>query len=155
MRKARAKRRQVDGDPRFHDEQVARFVNTLMRRGKKTVAYNIFYKTIQLIADQTQQDGLEVWRKAVANLQPSVEVRSRRIGGANFQIPTEVRPARRQALAFKWLITFAKQRKGRSMADRLAAECIAASKGEGAAIKKKEDVHKMAEANKAFAHFRV
>ncbi len=155
MRKSRAKRRPVDGDPRFHDEQVARFVNTLMRRGKKTVAYNIFYNTIQQIAEQTQQDGLEVWRKAIANLQPSVEVRSRRIGGANFQIPTEVRPARRQALAFKWLITFAKQRKGRSMADRLAAECIAASKGEGAAFKKKEDVHKMAEANKAFAHFRV
>ncbi|MCS6916323.1 MAG: 30S ribosomal protein S7 [Chitinophagales bacterium] len=155
MRKTRAKRRQVEPDPRFHDEQVARFVNALMRRGKKTVASRIFYQTIERIQEISKEDGLEVWKKAIDNLQPVVEVRSRRIGGANFQIPTEVRPSRRQALAFKWLILYAKERNGKSMVEKLAAETIAASKGEGAAFKKKEDVHKMAEANKAFAHFRV
>ncbi|MCS6990776.1 MAG: 30S ribosomal protein S7 [Chitinophagales bacterium] len=155
MRKARAKPRQIAPDPRFNDEQVARFINTLMRRGKKTVASRIFYQTIDRISELTKEDGLQVWKKAIENLQPVVEVRSRRIGGANFQIPTEVRPSRRQALAFKWLITYAKERNGKSMVEKLAAETIAAAKGEGAAIKKKEDVHKMAEANKAFAHFRV
>lgn len=155
MRKARAKRRPVEGDPRYHDELVARFVNALMRRGKKTTASRIFYETIERITEQTKEDGLEVWKKAIENLQPVVEVRSRRIGGANFQIPTEVRPNRRLALAFKWLIMYAKERNGKSMVEKLAAETIAASKNEGAAFKKKEDVHKMAEANKAFAHFRV
>jgi small subunit ribosomal protein S7 len=126
-----------------------------LRRGKKTVAFNIFYDTIDKISDQTKESGFDIWKKAVDNLQPSVEVKSRRIGGANFQIPTEVRPARKIALAMQWLIQYAKERNGKSMADKLAAETIAASKGEGAAFKKKEDVHKMAEANKAFAHFRV
>jgi small subunit ribosomal protein S7 len=155
MRKSRAKRRPVNPDPRFNDELAARFVNSLLRRGKKTIAYNIFYDTIDKISEQTKEDGFAIFKKAVENVQPSVEVRSRRIGGANFQIPTEVRPTRRLALSFKWLISYAKERNGKSMADKLAAELIAASKGEGAAFKKKEDVHKMAEANKAFAHFRV
>jgi small subunit ribosomal protein S7 len=155
MRKSRSKRRPVNPDPRFNDDLAARFVNSLMRRGKKTIAYNIFYDTIDKISDQTKEEGFLIFKKAIENLQPSVEVRSRRIGGANFQIPTEVRPTRRLGLAFKWLISYAKERNGKSMADKLAAEMIAASKGEGAAFKKKEDVHKMAEANKAFAHFRV
>lgn len=155
MRKSRAKRRPVNPDPRFNDDLAARFVNSLMRRGKKTIAYNIFYDTIDKITEQTKEDGLPIFKKAIENVQPSVEVRSRRIGGANFQIPTEVRPTRRLALAFKWVISYAKERNGKSMSDKLAAELIAASKGEGAAFKKKEDVHKMAEANKAFAHFRV
>ncbi|MBS1659367.1 MAG: 30S ribosomal protein S7 [Chitinophagales bacterium] len=155
MRKSRAKRRPVNPDPKFNDELAARFVNSLLRRGKKTIAYNIFYDTIDKISEQTKEDGFAIFKKAVENVQPSVEVRSRRIGGANFQIPTEVRPTRRLALSFKWLISYAKERNGKSMADKLAAELIAASKGEGAAFKKKEDVHKMAEANKAFAHFRV
>jgi small subunit ribosomal protein S7 len=154
MRKSRAKRRPVNPDPRFNDELAARFVNSLLRRGKKTIAYNIFYDTIDKISEQTKEDGFAIFKKAVENVQPSVEVRSRRIGGANFQIPTEVRPTRRLALSFKWLISYAKERNGKSMADKLAAELIAASKGEGAAFKKKEDVHKMAEANKAFAHFK-
>jgi small subunit ribosomal protein S7 len=155
MRKSRAKRRPVNPDPKFNDELAARFVNSLLRRGKKTIAYNIFYDTIDKISEQTKEDGFAIFKKAVENVQPSVEVRSRRIGGANFQIPTEVRPTRRLALSFKWLISYARERNGKSMADKLAAELIAASKGEGAAFKKKEDVHKMAEANKAFAHFRV
>lgn len=155
MRKSRAKRRPVNPDPKFNDELAARFVNSLLRRGKKTIAYNIFYDTIDKISEQTKEDGFAIFKRAVENVQPSVEVRSRRIGGANFQIPTEVRPTRRLALSFKWLISYAKERNGKSMADKLAAELIAASKGEGAAFKKKEDVHKMAEANKAFAHFRV
>ena len=155
MRKSRAKRRPVNPDPKFNDELAARFVNSLLRRGKKTIAYNIFYDTIDKISEQTKEDGFAIFKKAVENVQPSVELRSRRIGGANFQIPTEVRPTRRLALSFKWLISYAKERNGKSMADKLAAELIAASKGEGAAFKKKEDVHKMAEANKAFAHFRV
>ena len=155
MRKSRAKKRPLDPDPKYNDVSATRFVNTLLRRGKKTVAFNIFYDTIDKISDQTKENGFDIWKKAVDNLMPSVEVKSRRIGGANFQIPTEVRPARKVALAMQWLISYAKERNGKSMADKLAAETIAASKGEGAAFKKKEDVHKMAEANKAFAHFRV
>ena len=122
MRKSRSKRRPVNPDPRFNDELASRFVNSLIRRGKKTIAYNIFYDTVDRISDQTKDSGFEIFKKAIDNLQPSVEVRSRRIGGANFQIPTEVRPTRRLALAFKWLISYAKERNGRSMADKLAAE---------------------------------
>ena len=155
MRKSRAKKRHLEPDPKYNDVMATRFVNTLLRRGKKTVAFSIFYDTIDKISEQTKDNGFEIWKKAVENLQPSVEVKSRRIGGANFQIPTEVRPARKIALSMQWLIQYAKERSGKSMADKLAAETIAAAKGEGAAFKKKEDVHKMAEANKAFAHFRV
>jgi small subunit ribosomal protein S7 len=155
MRKTRAKKRPLLPDPRFQDQLASRFVNTLMLRGKKTLAYRIFYDTIDKISETTKENGYEIWKKAVENLMPSVEVRSRRIGGATFQIPTEVRPTRRIALAMKWLIDYSGERSGKSMAEKLAAETIAASKGEGAAFKKKEDVHRMAEANKAFAHFRV
>jgi small subunit ribosomal protein S7 len=155
MRKSRAKKRITLPDPKYNDELVTRFVNTLMRRGKKTTAYGIFYDAIDIISDNTKENGFETWKKAVENLMPSVEVRSRRIGGATFQIPTEVRVDRRSALAMQWLISYAKDRSGKSMAEKLAAETLAASKGEGAAFKKKEDTHKMAEANKAFAHFRV
>ncbi|MBX7108292.1 MAG: 30S ribosomal protein S7 [Chitinophagales bacterium] len=155
MRKSRAKKRPILPDPKFNDEMVTRFVNTLLKQGKKTTAFQIFYDTIDKIADTTKEEGFPIWKKAVENLMPAVEVRSRRIGGATFQIPAEVRPTRKTALAMKWLINYAAARSGRSMADKLAAESIAAAKGEGAAFKKKEDTHKMAEANKAFAHFRI
>ncbi|MEO6167403.1 MAG: 30S ribosomal protein S7 [Chitinophagales bacterium] len=155
MRKSRAKKRPILPDPKFNDELVTRFVNTLLKQGKKTTAFQIFYDTIDKISDTTKEEGYPIWKKAVENLMPAVEVRSRRIGGATFQIPAEVRPTRKTALAMKWLINYAAARSGRSMADKLAAESIAASKGEGAAFKKKEDTHKMAEANKAFAHFRI
>jgi small subunit ribosomal protein S7 len=155
MRKSRAKKRPLDPDPKYNDEMVTRFVNSLLRKGKKTIAFNIYYDTVDKITETTKEDGYETWKKAIENLMPSVEVKSRRIGGANFQIPIEVRPARKLALAMQWLISYAKERNGKSMADKLAAETIAAAKGEGAAFKKKEDVHKMAEANKAFAHFRM
>lgn len=155
MRKTKAKKRPITPDPKFNDELVTRFVNTLMERGKKTLSYKIFYDTVEKISESTKEDGYAIWKKAVDNLMPSVEVRSRRIGGATFQIPAEVRAGRKVALAMKWLIQYASDRNGKSMADKLAAETIAASKGEGSAFKKKEDTHKMAEANKAFAHFRV
>jgi small subunit ribosomal protein S7 len=126
-----------------------------MWEGKKSLAYNIFYEAIKLVEENTKEEnGLEVWKKALNNIMPSVEVRSRRIGGATFQIPTEVRPERRISVGMKWMIRYARERKGKSMAEKLSAEIIAASKGEGAAVKKKEDVHKMAEANKAFAHYK-
>lgn len=155
MRKTKAKKIERLPDPKFNDVNVTRFVNTLMIQGKKTIAYNIFYDTVERISETTKEDGFAIWKKALENLTPSVEVRSRRIGGATFQIPTEVRPDRRISLSMKWLIQYAADRKGKSMAEKLAAETIAASKGEGAAFKKKEDTHKMAEANKAFAHFKV
>lgn len=155
MRKAKAKKRIIPGDPQFNDIVVTKFVNTLMQSGKKSTAYKIFYDSIVKISDQTKEDGFAIWKKALENVTPSVEVKSRRIGGANFQIPVEVRPARKTALSMKWLIDYAAERSGKSMADKLAAESIAAAKGEGAAFKKKEDVHKMAEANKAFAHFKA
>ncbi|MCS6933682.1 MAG: 30S ribosomal protein S7 [Chitinophagales bacterium] len=154
MRKKRAPKRYIQPDPKFNDVDVAKFVNRLMWEGKKSVAYKIFYGALDLVHERTKEDPLEVWRKAVLNVSPSVEVKSRRIGGANFQIPVEVRPERKQALAMKWLIQYSRERNGKSMADKLASEIIAASKGEGAAFKKKEDTHRMAEANKAFAHFK-
>ncbi len=155
MRKTRAKKRPLLPDPKFGDQQVTRFVNTLMESGKKTVAFKIFYDAIEKISEQTKEEGYEIWKKALENVGPSVEVRSRRVGGATFQIPTEVRPTRRTYLAMTWLIRYAGERSGKTMADKLAAETIAASKGEGAAYKKKEDTHKMAEANKAFAHYKA
>ncbi len=155
MRKTQAKKLPLAPDPRFNDKLVTRFVNNLMWQGKKSVAFNTFYNALQRVAKQTNEDGYETWKKALANITPSVEVRSRRIGGATFQIPTEVRPDRKISLSMKWLIRYSRDRNGRSMADKLANEIVAASKGEGAAFKKKEDTHRMAEANKAFAHFRV
>ena len=124
-------------------------------KGKKSGAFNIFYDALDKVAKQTNEDGYDVWKRALVNVTPAVEVRSRRIGGATFQIPSEVRPDRKISLSMKWLIRYSRERNGRSMADKLAGEIVAASKGEGAAFKKKEDTHRMAEANKAFAHFRV
>lgn len=155
MRKAQAKKLPLAPDPRFNDVQVTRFVNNIMWEGKKSIALTIFYDSLEKVAKITGEDGYEVWKKALSNVTPAVEVRSRRIGGATFQIPTEVRPDRKISLSMKWLIRYSRDRNGRSMADKLANEIVAASKGEGAAFKKKEDVHRMAEANKAFSHFRV
>ena len=134
---------------------VTRFVNNLLWQGKKSIAYTIFYDAIDKVTKQTSEDGYEVWKRALANVTPSVEVRSRRIGGATFQIPAEVRPDRKISLSIKWLIRYSRDRNGRNMAEKLAHEIVAAAKGEGATIKKKEDTHRMAEANKAFAHFRI
>lgn len=155
MRKAQAKKLPLAPDPRFNDKLVTRFVNNLMWQGKKSTALTIFYDAVDRVSKQTNEDGYEIWRRALANVTPSVEVRSRRIGGATFQIPTEVRPDRKVSLSMKWLIRYARERNGKSMAEKLAGEVIAASKGEGAAFKKKEDTHRMADANKAFSHFRI
>ena len=155
MRKQQAKKIPLAPDPKFNDKLVTRFVNTLMWDGKKTVAFTIFYDAIDKVAKMTSEDGYEVWKKALQNVTPAVEVRSRRIGGATFQIPAEVRPDRKISLSMKWLIRFSRDRNGKTMADKLANEIVAASKGEGSAFKKKEDTHRMAEANKAFAHFRI
>ncbi|MEN9549262.1 MAG: hypothetical protein RIR12_1853 [Bacteroidota bacterium] len=155
MRKAQAKKLPLAPDPKFNDKLVTRFVNNLMWEGKKSGAFTIFYDALDKVAKFTNEDGYEVWRKALANVTPAVEVRSRRIGGATFQIPSEVRNDRKISLSIKWLVRYSRERNGRSMADKLANEIVAASKGEGAAFKKKEDTHRMAEANKAFAHFKV
>ena len=155
MRKAQAKKLPLAPDPKFNDKLVTRFVNNLMWEGKKSGAFNIFYDALDKVAKQTNENGYDVWKRALVNVTPAVEVRSRRIGGATFQIPSEVRPDRKISLSMKWLIRYSRERNGRSMADKLAGEIVAASKGEGAAFKKKEDTHRMAEANKAFAHFRV
>ncbi|TXI81187.1 MAG: 30S ribosomal protein S7 [Flavobacteriales bacterium] len=141
-------------DPKFGDVQVTKFVNNLMYDGKKSKSLDIFYNAIDIVAEKSGEDGLEIFRKALTNVTPQVEVRSRRVGGANFQIPQAVREDRKKSLAMKWLIGYARNRNERSMASKLANEILAASKEEGAAFKKKEEVHKMAEANKAFSHFR-
>lgn len=155
MRKTKAQKIAPAPDARFNDVMVTRFVNNLMWDGKKNTAFTIFYDAIDRVSQQTGENGYEVWKKALANVTPALEVRSRRIGGATFQIPSEVRPDRKISLSMKWMIRYARLRNGKSMAEKLAAEIIAASKGEGAAFKKKEDTHRMAEANKAFAHFRI
>ncbi|MBP6310962.1 MAG: 30S ribosomal protein S7 [Flavobacteriales bacterium] len=141
-------------DPKFGDVQVTRFVNNLMYDGKKSKSLDIFYAAIDIVAEKSGEDGLEIFRKAIVNVTPQVEVRSRRVGGANFQIPQAVREDRKKSLAMKWLIGYARNRNERSMPMKLANEILAASKEEGAAFKKKEEIHKMAEANKAFSHFR-
>jgi small subunit ribosomal protein S7 len=153
-RRARAVRRPVPPDPRYDSQTVSKFISTLMMRGKKGLAERIFYQAIDLIEQRTGQPGVTVFKQAVANAKPAVEVKSRRVGGASLQVPVEVRPERRTTLAMRWLIQFARQRNEKTMADRLAAELILASKGEGNAIKKKEDTHRMAEANRAFSHYR-
>jgi len=155
MRKEKAKRRYLLPDPKFQDALVTRFVNNLMLSGKKNKAYGIFYNTLEIVAEKTKEDGLATWKKALNNVTPSVEVKSRRIGGANYQIPQEVRPERKIALAMKWLIQYAKDRKENRMSNGLASEIIAAAKMEGGAYKKKEDTHRMAEANKAYSHFKI
>ncbi len=154
MRKSKPKKRYLLPDPKFQDTLVTKFVNYLMEAGKKSVAYSIFYDAVELIEKKTSEPGLEVWKRAMSNLSPAVEVKSRRVGGATFQVPIEVRPERKLSLSIKWLIDYARLRGEKTMMDKLAAEIIAASKGEGAAIKKKDDTHRMAEANKAFSHFR-
>jgi len=154
MRKSKPKKRIILPDPKFNDAQVTRFVNNMMYDGKKSIAYSIFYDAVQLVEEKTNENGLEAWKKALNNVMPAVEVKSRRVGGANFQVPTEVRPERKIALGMKWLINYARKRGEKTMHEKLAGEIMSASKGEGAAVKKKEDVHKMAEANKAFSHFR-
>ena len=154
MRKARPKKRIILPDPKYNDTLVTKFVNNLMLGGKKTTAYKIFYEAIDVVADRTKEDGLEVWKKALANVTPSVEVRSRRIGGATFQIPSEIRPERKMSIVMKNLIGYARKRGEKTMALKLASEIQAAYKEEGAAFKRKEETHRMAEANKAFSHFR-
>ena len=155
MRKAQAKKLPLAPDPRYNDKLVTRFVNNIMWQGKKSGAFEIFYDAVDKVAKQTGEDGYEIWKRALSNITPAVEVRSRRIGGATFQIPSEVRQDRKVSLSIKWMVRYSRERNGRSMADKLANEIVAASKGEGAAFKKKEDTHRMAEANKAFAHFKV
>ncbi|WKV13987.1 30S ribosomal protein S7 [Marivirga harenae] len=154
MRKAKPKKRYILPDPKFGDTLVTKFVNYLMVDGKKSIAYSIFYDALSMVEEKTKENGLEVWKKALSNISPAVEVKSRRVGGATFQVPLEVRPERKISLGIKWMITFARKRGEKTMTERLAGEVIAASKGEGAAIKKKDDTHRMAEANKAFSHFR-
>ncbi len=159
MRKRKPKKRYILPDPKFESTQVTKFVNNLMLQGKKSTALNIFYKSIDLVeqrlsTDTDQVSGLEVWKQAISNVTPTVEVKSRRVGGATFQVPTEVRVQRKQALAMKWLIKYARVRNEKTMIQRLAGEVIAASKNEGSAVKKKDDTHRMAEANRAFSHFR-
>lgn len=155
MRKRKPIVRKITPDVRYNDVQVTRFVNHLMLEGKKSTAFTIFYDAMDVVKEKTQEDPHEVWKRALSNAMPQVEVRSRRIGGATFQIPTELPPARKVSIGMKWLIRFARQRSGKGMAEKLAAEILAASKGEGAAVKRKEDTHRMAESNRAFAHFRV
>ncbi|MEJ2003390.1 MAG: 30S ribosomal protein S7 [Cyclobacteriaceae bacterium] len=154
MRKAKPKKRYILPDPKYKDTLVTKFVNYLMVDGKKSVAYNIFYDAVAIVENKTGEDGLETWKKALNNIMPAVEVKSRRVGGATFQVPMEVRPERKVTLGIKWMIRFSRLRGEKTMVDRLAGEIIAASKGEGAAVKKKDDTHRMAEANKAFSHFR-
>ena len=154
MRKAKPKKRYILPDPIYQDTLVTKFVNNLMIDGKKSLSYNIFYNAINQVEAKTGESGLETWKTALSNIMPSVEVKARRVGGANFQVPIEVRPDRKIALGIKWMIKYARLRGEKTMQDRLAQEIIAASKGEGAAVKKKDEMHRMAEANKAFSHFR-
>jgi small subunit ribosomal protein S7 len=154
MRKSKPKKRILLPDPKFNDVMVTRFVNNMMYDGKKSIAYSIFYDAVELVEKKTSENGLDSWKKALNNVMPAVEVKSRRVGGANFQVPTEVRPERKIALGMKWLINYSRKRGEKTMTEKLAGEIISAAKGEGAAVKKKEDTHKMAEANKAFSHFR-
>jgi len=154
MRKAKPKKRFLLPDPKHKDVMVTKFVNCLMFDGKKSTAYDIFYGACDLVEKRIKENGLETWKKALNNIMPYVEVRSRRVGGATFQVPTEVRPERRTSLGMKWMIDYSRSRGEKTMTEKLAGEIIAASKGEGAAVKKKDDTHRMAEANKAFSHFR-
>ncbi len=154
MRKSKPKKRYLLPDPKFKDTLVTRFVNNLMLMGKKNLSYSTFYDAIEIVEDRVGENGLETWKKALNNIMPAVEVKSRRVGGATFQVPTEVRPDRKVSLGIKWMIRYAKMRNEKTMVERLAGEIVAASKGEGAAVKKKDDTHRMADANKAFSHFR-
>ncbi len=154
MRKSRPKKRTILPDPKYKDVLVTKFINNIMLQGKKDLSFKIFYEAIDIVSERTKENGLEVWKKALANVTPSVEVRSRRIGGATFQIPSEIRPSRKMSIGMKALVNYARKRHEKSMGQKLAGEIIAAYKEEGSAFKKKEDTHRMAEANKAFSHFR-
>jgi len=154
MRKRRAEKRRIIPDPKFNDLLLSRFINNIMLDGEKNVARKIVYDALELVAERTKKDPIEVFKKAIANVAPVTEVRSRRVGGATYQVPVDVREDRRVALAIRWVKIYAKARRDKTMAMRLAAELISASNSEGAAVKKKEDIHRMAEANKAFAHFK-
>jgi len=157
MRKRQAKKRPLLPDPKFNDQLVTRFVNNLMWDGKKSIAFNVFYSALEIVETKKQdaeKSALEIWKDALTNVMPHVEVRSRRVGGATFQIPMQIRPDRKISMAMKWLILYARKRNEKSMAAKLAGEIIAAAKEEGAAVKKRMDTHKMADANKAFSHFR-
>jgi small subunit ribosomal protein S7 len=153
-RKGEVRKREVLPDPKYGDKLVAKFVNTIMNRGKKSVAESIFYRSLDLVLSKTKDDALGVFKKAIENTRPTVEVRSRRVGGATYQVPVEVRPQRRLSLSMRWLIQAARDRAEKSMEEKLAGEFIDAANNRGAAIKKKEDTHRMAEANRAFAHYR-
>jgi small subunit ribosomal protein S7 len=155
MRKAKPKKRYVLPDPKFRDVTVTKFVNNMMYDGKKSLAYGIFYGALEIVEKRTSENGLEIWKKALNNVMPAVEVKSRRVGGATFQVPTEVRADRKQSLGMKWMINYARKRGEKTITERLAGEIIASSKGEGASVKKKDDTHRMADANKAFSHFRL
>jgi small subunit ribosomal protein S7 len=153
-RKGEVRRREVLPDPKFHDRLVTKFVNAMMYGGKKSTAERIFYGALDLVAQRTKEDALVIFRRALDNVKPSVEVRSRRVGGATYQVPVEVRPVRRMSLGMRWLVQYSRGRSEKSMADRLAGEILDAANGRGTAMKKKEDTHRMADANKAFAHYR-
>jgi small subunit ribosomal protein S7 len=153
-RKGQVKLREISPDPKFHDRTVAKFINTVMERGKKSTAEQIFYGALDIVANRTKEEGLAVFKHALENVRPAVEVRSRRVGGANYQVPVEVRPVRRTSLAMRWLVQAARARGERSMEERLAAEIAEAHANRGGAVKKREDTHRMADANKAFAHYR-
>ncbi len=157
MRKRQAKKRPILPDPKFGDQLVTRFVNMMMWDGKKSIAFKIFYDAMDLVEEKKQDDeksALEIWKEALSNVMPHVEVKSRRVGGATFQIPSQIRPDRKISIAMKWLIGYSRKRNEKTMSAKLAAEVLAAAKEEGAAVKKRVDTHKMAEANKAFSHFR-
>ena len=155
MRKTKPKKRYLLPDPRYGDTMLTRFVNNIMYDGKKNTAFNVVYGALDLVEQRTKENGLEVWKRALSNVMPAVEVMGRRIGGATFQIPMEIRPERKVALGMRWLIMYSRKRNGKTMVDKLAGEIMAAANNEGAAVKKKEDTHRMAEANKAFSHFRI
>ena len=157
MRKAKTKKRQILPDPKFNDQKVSKFVNHLMYDGKKNTSYEIFYNSLEIVGEKMKNEeksALEIWKQALDNITPHVEVKSRRIGGATFQVPTEIRPDRKESVSMKNMIAFARKRGGKSMADKLAAEIMDAFNNQGGAFKRKEDMHRMAEANRAFAHFR-
>jgi small subunit ribosomal protein S7 len=154
MRKSKAKKIALLPDPKFNDILVTQFVNNLMKDGKKSISFDIFYNALEIVDEKSEDDALDVFKKAIVNVTPAVEVRSRRVGGATFQIPSAIRNERKLSMGIKWMILYARKRNEKSMSNKLAAEIIAAAKEEGAAYKKKEDVHKMADANKAFSHFR-
>ena len=153
-RRRQVVKRQIIPDPKYHNAMVARFVNRLLKRGKKSISEGIFYQALEIVEKRTSQPALDIFQKAVENVKPMVMVRSRRVGGANYQVPVEVRPDQRTSLSIRWLITFSQERSEKSMAERLAGELMAAANNDGGAVRRREDTHRMAEANRAFAHYR-